>query len=146
MSKGIPCPGCGGVTSRVIGSRYANGRYRRRRVCQSCDQRFTTFESYVRVQNDDAAEKVRKIADLNQRMAKLISSGTVPAGRGLITWTADMDAALKGGVADGLTQSALAIMIGVDVSVVRRRINELGLPVNRPWAGKRARAALETKP
>ena len=38
------CPFCGYHDSRVIDSRYANDGIRRRRQCQSCNSRFTTYE------------------------------------------------------------------------------------------------------
>lgn len=40
------CPGCGGVDDRVVDSRHAEdgASIRRRRECESCHQRYTTFE------------------------------------------------------------------------------------------------------
>lgn len=40
------CPSCGATTTRVIDSRPAEGggAIRRRRQCESCDHRFTTYE------------------------------------------------------------------------------------------------------
>ncbi|HLH73895.1 MAG TPA: transcriptional regulator NrdR [Chloroflexota bacterium] len=39
------CPFCDGGASRVLDSREAGRGVRRRRVCQNCGQRFTTYES-----------------------------------------------------------------------------------------------------
>lgn len=38
------CPHCGGDETRVIDSRIAGDGIRRRRECQSCRRRFTTYE------------------------------------------------------------------------------------------------------
>ena len=39
------CPFCGYEDTKVIDSRPADGRKRRRRECTSCGKRFTTYES-----------------------------------------------------------------------------------------------------
>ena len=44
---GIPCPGCGRRTSRVINSRFNDATIRRRRVCANCGGRFTTLEQTI---------------------------------------------------------------------------------------------------
>jgi transcriptional repressor NrdR len=38
------CPFCGSTNSRVIDTRSAEGGIRRRRECQDCERRFTTYE------------------------------------------------------------------------------------------------------
>lgn len=45
--KGLPCPSCAASGARVIDSRTrSSARWiARRRVCVSCDHRFTTYES-----------------------------------------------------------------------------------------------------
>ena len=42
----VRCPGCGSDQTRVIDSRLSDGgdTVRRRRACQGCEHRFTTFE------------------------------------------------------------------------------------------------------
>ena len=40
----VNCPYCGGRNSRVIDSREINDGIRRRRQCQKCNSRFTTYE------------------------------------------------------------------------------------------------------
>ena len=40
----MKCPFCGELNSRVIDSRPAEGSIRRRRQCESCGKRFTTYE------------------------------------------------------------------------------------------------------
>lgn len=44
---GIPCPGCGRRTSRVINSRFNDATIRRRRLCSNCGGRFTTLEQTI---------------------------------------------------------------------------------------------------
>jgi len=47
----MKCPYCGDLNSRVIDSRLTPGEFsiRRRRECQSCTRRFTTFEKVEQV-------------------------------------------------------------------------------------------------
>jgi transcriptional repressor NrdR len=40
----MQCPYCGSTLNRVVDSREAADAIRRRRQCESCDQRFTTYE------------------------------------------------------------------------------------------------------
>jgi transcriptional repressor NrdR len=40
----MQCPFCGSGDSRVIDTRDAEGGIRRRRECQACERRFTTYE------------------------------------------------------------------------------------------------------
>ncbi|MGD2206681.1 MAG: ATP cone domain-containing protein, partial [Anaerolineae bacterium] len=40
----MKCPFCGSADSRVIDTRSAEGGIRRRRECQDCERRFTTYE------------------------------------------------------------------------------------------------------
>ena len=40
----MKCPFCGEEDTRVIGSRPADNAIRRRRQCESCGKRFTTYE------------------------------------------------------------------------------------------------------
>ena len=42
------CPECQQPDSRVIDSRTAGDHVRRRRECQACGQRFTTYERHER--------------------------------------------------------------------------------------------------
>jgi len=46
MSSGCECPYCGSVQTRVVDSRPDNdrGAVRRRRECERCGERWTTFE------------------------------------------------------------------------------------------------------
>jgi transcriptional repressor NrdR len=43
----MKCPYCGSGDTRVIDTRDARDAIRRRRVCQGCGQRFTTYERAV---------------------------------------------------------------------------------------------------
>jgi transcriptional repressor NrdR len=40
----MKCPHCGGKDSRVVDTREAGDGIRRRRECQDCNKRFTTYE------------------------------------------------------------------------------------------------------
>jgi transcriptional repressor NrdR len=44
----MKCPYCGHPSSKVIDSRTAEAGIRRRRKCEECDERFTTFEQIQR--------------------------------------------------------------------------------------------------
>ena len=44
----MKCPFCGRTASKVVDSRTVEGGIRRRRTCQDCDQRFSTFEQVQR--------------------------------------------------------------------------------------------------
>ena len=44
----MKCPFCGHDTNKVIDSRTAEGGIRRRRECEGCSERFTTFEQVQR--------------------------------------------------------------------------------------------------
>jgi len=43
----MKCPFCGSIDSRVIDTRDAEGGIRRRRECENCGRRFTTYERVV---------------------------------------------------------------------------------------------------
>ena len=45
----MKCPFCGENQSRVLDTREVGDGIRRRRECQSCDQRFTTYERVAKV-------------------------------------------------------------------------------------------------
>ncbi len=45
----MKCPYCGSADSRVIDTREVGDAIRRRRECQSCHQRFTTYEQIAQV-------------------------------------------------------------------------------------------------
>lgn len=47
----MKCPHCGAEDTKVINSRPANGgdTIRRRRECEACEERFTTFETVERL-------------------------------------------------------------------------------------------------
>jgi len=44
----MKCPFCGRTASKVVDSRTVEGGIRRRRTCQHCEQRFSTFEQVQR--------------------------------------------------------------------------------------------------
>ncbi len=45
----MKCPFCGATDSRVIDTREVGDAIRRRRECQECEQRYTTYEQVARV-------------------------------------------------------------------------------------------------
>ena len=45
----MKCPYCGSASSRVIDTREVGDGIRRRRECQACKQRYTTYEQVARV-------------------------------------------------------------------------------------------------
>mgnify|MGYP000863328754 FL=1 len=45
----MKCPYCGGADSRVLDTREVGDAIRRRRECQSCHKRFTTYEQVAKV-------------------------------------------------------------------------------------------------
>ncbi len=45
----MKCPFCGEADSRVVDSREVGDAIRRRRECQACGQRFTTYEQVAKV-------------------------------------------------------------------------------------------------
>lgn len=55
--KGIACPNCGAMETRVLWTRKEPDRIRRRRECKICHKRVTTTEISVGVLN---VEKVQQ--------------------------------------------------------------------------------------
>lgn len=45
--SGVQCPACGGTERKVIESRPQINEVRRRCVCQSCSNKFTTVEKLI---------------------------------------------------------------------------------------------------
>jgi transcriptional repressor NrdR len=45
----MKCPYCGAIESRVVDTREVGDGIRRRRECQSCNQRYTTYEQVAKV-------------------------------------------------------------------------------------------------
>ncbi|MFO7696564.1 MAG: transcriptional regulator NrdR [Anaerolineae bacterium] len=45
----MKCPYCGSIDSRVLDTREVGDGIRRRRECQGCNQRFTTYEQVAKV-------------------------------------------------------------------------------------------------
>ncbi len=54
----IPCPSCGSTKARVMDTRQSAKTVRRRRLCLSCDERWTTYEvtesAYAAISDLDA--------------------------------------------------------------------------------------------
>ncbi len=84
MSVGIACPHCGTPESRVINVRPTpDNRYRRRRRCASCSERFTTYEGLDagchEIVNITAlsAEDRAMVRYLVERLAEMLRAGKV---------------------------------------------------------------------
>jgi len=45
----MKCPYCGETASRVVDTREVGEGIRRRRECQACNQRYTTYELVAKV-------------------------------------------------------------------------------------------------
>jgi len=61
----MKCPYCENDTTKVVDSRETESRVRRRRECQECDRRFTTYETAEKldiqvVKKDGAREEFRE--------------------------------------------------------------------------------------
>src|SRR2546427_12539421 len=119
----VRCPSCGNPDTRVIDSREAEdgASIRRRRVCDRCEERFTTFErsesARIQVQKRDGTKQEfdrRKLASAIEKAAsKALAADDVNR---LID---DLESALRqSGVSEGPSQ----------------RIGEMGL--ERPAAGE----------
>ena len=82
----LPCPVCGSGNNSVIDSRPKGIGIRRRRSCQDCDARFSTFET-VGATTDTVASVVATARDtvdlLRQRLSELEASLCVIEGRGM---------------------------------------------------------------
>ena len=80
----VKCPGCGNLDTRVIDSREAEDgdSIRRRRVCDRCEERFTTFE-----RSESARIQVLKRDGSRQEFdrRKLASAIGKAASKGLAT-------------------------------------------------------------
>lgn len=143
MGRAIPCPKCAALETVVVDARLRpSGYFQRRRRCTQCETRFNTREVYAsqtaeNPKENDIADQLKRLADLHERMGQVFKTGAAQTGRGKIVFTAEMDRALRDGLAQGHSQATISNTIGVDASVIRRRCRELGLASQRPWAFKR---------
>ena len=66
------CPNCGGSHSMVTDSRPSRKGVRRRRCCQGCHARWTTFEASIDIGRitDEYITKLLKNADALEEMAR----------------------------------------------------------------------------
>jgi hypothetical protein len=75
----MKCPSCGSVDDEVRDSRDGGDRVRRRRECQACKQRFTTYETIAQgpmVRGDLARERESAIAALDRFITAAGTSAT----------------------------------------------------------------------
>lgn len=82
---GVPCPHCGSSQSCVTDSRPNAASIRRRRRCLACNHLFTTREEIVgdqhdlRDERDRLQSRIKRMADLAQRITKLADGDDPPA-------------------------------------------------------------------
>lgn len=79
----MTCPKCSGET-RTVDSRPAGDRIRRRRVCQGCGHRFTTFEY---LHGEPATGLAIADPDVAQKILTAVTKAAKPKGRTVsVTW------------------------------------------------------------
>jgi len=69
---GIKCPKCGNTGSFVIDSRGAFDMIRRRRVCDECKNRFTTYE-FIPNTEETTEELSKQVNKVNKEINSLQS-------------------------------------------------------------------------
>jgi transcriptional regulator NrdR len=79
------CPKCGYYDSKVIDSRPADNKIRRRRECLKCDYRFTTYESVeatpiIVIKKDKSSQQFSK-SKLLSGLLRACEKRSVPASR-----------------------------------------------------------------
>jgi transcriptional repressor NrdR len=93
----MQCPYCGSTLNRVVDSREATDAIRRRRQCESCDQRFTTYERAESVRmhvvkrdgRKDPFDRDKLLRGLQRAAAKLQPNGWASShSAGSRGWTA----------------------------------------------------------
>ena len=67
---GLKCPACGSAKMFVADTRIASGHIRRRRKCEACNHRATTYE-VIDQQGDPAGTKVGDALQLRTQLMKL---------------------------------------------------------------------------
>ena len=65
----MQCQFCGSKNTRVADSRVGGQFVRRRRVCESCDARFTTYERYA--ENDSVELSPSDLIQISQFISSL---------------------------------------------------------------------------
>lgn len=70
--KSLPCPECNYGAARVLDSRLTASKdaIRRRRACENCDHRFTTYES----RSDEVNELRGQVDDLQYRLKTMVDA------------------------------------------------------------------------
>lgn len=87
-SNGIHCPKCGSTKSFVVDSRGAFEMIRRRRVCVSCEHRYTTYEIVLNVRKpSELANKLKGhhfeiLKNLDGMLDLITEVGKLPEMRG----------------------------------------------------------------
>lgn len=75
----MDCPECGNA-SRVLDSRAVEGRVYRRRICKTCEFRFSTYEAYDETNSRPTLPnaKAKKKMDINQQAQAVVSRIKMP--------------------------------------------------------------------
>lgn len=63
--EGIVCPGCNSIRTKVIDSRDHEFGRKRRRLCQRCGERFTTWEM------TEATSHVYEVSEIYKALSKM---------------------------------------------------------------------------
>lgn len=112
----MQCPYCGEDSNVTETREAADGQLRRRRVCNSCRRRFTTYERVgqpsLKVEKRDGSSEpfdgdklllaLSRVSahrghkdDVMRRVARDIEAALVDAGQRSVTWSAIVSAALR---------------------------------------------------
>lgn len=68
------CPYCGGIKNKALQTVDTQcGRVRRRRLCESCGERFTTYEVYV-----EEIEKQKEMAFMRAKVGRKPQKRNIP--------------------------------------------------------------------
>lgn len=109
------CPTCGHPDSKVIDSRPTEeGSIRRRRECQRCNRRFTTYEIFdvvpIMVTKKDGSQEM---FDKNKIYSGVVKSCYKrPVSKEQIdALVADVEQEVKNSLKDGVTSSEIGVMV-----------------------------------
>ena len=125
---GVKCPQCGATDSRVVDSRPAEqgAAIRRRRECEGCAERFTTYERLeapVLIRKRDGTMQVFSAEKVRKGLVRALDSGSVSADA-INAAVADIEATVtsmgSGVTSDDVGQLVLAYLRGADEAAYLR--------------------------
>ena len=124
----MKCPQCGATDSRVVDSRPAEqgAAIRRRRECESCAERFTTYERLeapVLIRKRDGTMQVFSAEKVRKGLVRSLDSGSVSADA-INAAVADIEATVtsmgSGVTSDDVGQLVLAYLRQADEAAYLR--------------------------